>query len=66
VRAIQFLLGHDEQLRPQAGASDVVALSVRHPELLISWLPCGHDIGQEMPAELAHLVRAFARLARPG
>ncbi|HEV8638128.1 MAG TPA: hypothetical protein VG370_28270 [Chloroflexota bacterium] len=43
-----------------------MALSVRHPELLISWLPCGHDIGQEMPAELAHLVRAFARLARPG
>lgn len=44
----------------------VVAFSARHPELLLSWLPCGHDIGRQMPEELARLIADFARLVQPG
>lgn len=44
----------------------VAAFSACHPELLLSWLPCGHDIGKHMPAELAHLIAEFSRLVRPG
>jgi len=43
----------------------VAALSTRHPELLISWLPCGHDVPNLLPRELAQLVRSFAGLVRP-
>jgi hypothetical protein len=42
----------------------VAAFSARHPQLLLSWLPCGHDIGRQMPAELARLIVDFAELVQ--
>lgn len=44
----------------------VAAFSARHPELLVSWLPSGHDIANQAPGDLARLLHEFARLVRPG
>lgn len=46
--------------------ASVAAFSARHPELLLSWLPCGHDIGREMPDVLARVIASFASLVQPG
>lgn len=43
----------------------VAAFSARHPQLLISWLPSGHDIPNQLPGELAQLIRDFAWLVHP-
>lgn len=46
-------------------AETVAAFSSRHPELFISWLPCGHDICRQRPLELAQLIRDFGGLVGP-
>lgn len=38
------------------------AFSARHPQLLLSCLPGGPDIGRQMPADPARLILDFARL----
>jgi pimeloyl-ACP methyl ester carboxylesterase len=44
----------------------VADFSARHPDVLISWLPCGHDIPNQLPGELAQLLGDFARFVRSG
>jgi pimeloyl-ACP methyl ester carboxylesterase len=41
-----------------AGVRD---LQHTHPRVKVEWLPCGHNIPLERPAELAELIAGFAR-----
>ena len=36
-------------------------LQERHPIVKVEWLPCGHNVPLERPAELADLIIGFAR-----
>ncbi|HEV2123867.1 MAG TPA: alpha/beta hydrolase family protein [Chloroflexota bacterium] len=43
----------------------IATFATRHPHLEISWLPCGHDVANERPRELADLILAFSAVVRP-
>jgi pimeloyl-ACP methyl ester carboxylesterase len=42
--------------------SMVADFAARHPQIVVSWLPSGHDIPTTCPDELAGLVESFARV----
>ncbi len=49
-----------EEIRA-AVSEGVRDLQERHPRVRVEWLPCGHNVPLERPAELAELIVGFAR-----
>ncbi len=64
---ILMVMGSQSEPTPQgeeihaAVSEGVRDLQERHPRVKVEWLPCGHNIPLERPAELAELIVGFAR-----
>jgi pimeloyl-ACP methyl ester carboxylesterase len=48
-----------EEIR-EAVSQGVRSLREAYPKVRVEWLPCGHNVPLERPAELAELIVRFA------